>query len=966
MIQKIRVISTNPNDDLLSKSLLFEIRKNLKINSIKKIRTAKAYRLEGVTEKEALLLSQKLFSEKINQIFSINKSIFNKNYHSFEIAYKPGVMNPEVASIIASAKNLGINLISCDSSREYYFYGNATIKYLKDLIRKLNLLNTTVEHIVEKEPKTLIVRGSPGETSIISIRRVGDEKLMFLSKDKLFLNLSEMKVIQKYFNKLKRDPTDCELETIAQTWSEHSGHKTFKAKLFVDGKEKKPLIERLKNEALKHGKNIVSAFVDNSGVMDFYEGYAISAKGETHNSPSAIEPYGGAMTGTGGVFRDIVGTGQGGKTIISTDIFCLANPNLSPLLLPKGCLPPKYILKRVIKGVADYGNRMGIPTSNGSIHFHDDFRAKPTVLVGAYGIMPKKYAKRGKPKIGDVIVSIGGRVGRDGIHGATFSSGEMTDQTIIVNSQAVQIGNAIEEKRMFDAILEARDKDLIRAIQDCGGGGLSSAIGEIGEATGVSVELKNVLLKYQGLSPWEIWLSESQERMILAISKNNIKEFERICKKYNVEISILGTFDGSKKLKVYYNKKLVANLDMNFLHHGLPQRVLKTVCSNEKVPPFSGWNLEKQKVLMPQTQQQWISTLKKVLSHDNVCSKEPIVRLYDHTVQGTNILQPYGGEKMNGRNDAIVIRRLLVKPYGMVVSHGLNPILNRIDPYFGSIWAATEAISNYVAVGGDYKNASLINNYIWPFPDEESLWSLDKSVDAVCDFMSTLKMPVISGKDSLSSTYRKDNLVIKIPPVLCISVFGKIPDVKKTISSDFKKEDSVICLVGKPDFENMAGSTYLEILFNANNLTMKQFSNIPHIDLKLLPKILTVLNKTIKTGHILSCHDISEGGLITAIFEMCVGGNMGAQIHLPGGRMDSWKVERPDYFLFNETSGCFIVEVRNEKIAKKLFKNIPYLILGKTKKEKLITVKNKNKNLFGAGLDELKKACQEPMKKIFN
>ena len=958
MIQKIRVVSTNPNEDLLSKSLLSEIKENLKIKSIKQIRTSRVYRLEGATEKEALLLAEKLFYEKINQKFSINKPIFNNKFHVFEIAYKPGVMNPEVASIMKSATDLGIKLKSGDTSKEYYFLGNTSKKHLEEIIGKLKLFNNTVEHIVDKDPKTLIVKGKTGKTSVIPIRKINDEKLMLLSKDKLFLNLSEVKVIQKYFNKIKRDPTDCELETIAQTWSEHSGHKTFKAKLIVDGKEKKPLIERIKNEALKHSENIVSAFIDNSGVMDFYDGYAISGKGETHNSPSAIEPYGGAMTGSGGVFRDIVGTGLGGKTLVSTDIFCLANPDLSSSILPPGCLSPKYILKRVVKGVADYGNRMGIPTNNGSVHFHDDFRAKPTVLVGAYGILPKKYAKIGKPEIADIIVSIGGRVGRDGIHGATFSSGEMTDKTLSINSQAVQIGNAIEEKRTFDAIMEARDRNLIRAIQDCGGGGLSSAIGEMGKQTGVSVDLKNVLLKYQGLNPWEIWLSESQERMILAIPKDNIKEFGKICRKYNVEISILGTFDGSRKLKVHYNKKLVANLDMNFLHNGLPQRVMTAKRNfQSSVPDF---NLPK----IPKTQKDWIIVLKKILSHGNICSKEPIVRLYDHTVQGTNILQPYTGTEMDGPNDATIIRPLLDKPYGMVVSHGLNPVLNRIDPYWGSIWAATEAISNYTAIGGDYKNASLINNYIWPFPDEESLWSLDRSVDAVCDFMSTLKIPVISGKDSLSSTYRKNNLVIKIPPVLCISVFGKIPDVKKTISSDFKKTGSVILLVGKPDFENMRGSVYLDTLANVSNLAMKQFSNIPHVNLKLLPKTLSSVYNAIQTNKIFSCHDISEGGLFASIFEMCVGGDMGASISLDV-ILNRANNLRPDYILFNETSGCFIVEVENEKIAKSIFKNIPYQILGKTQKEKTIIVQQKNKKLFEEEVGTLKKIWQEPMRKIF-
>ncbi|MDO8639520.1 MAG: AIR synthase-related protein [bacterium] len=967
MIQTIRVTATNEKKDLLGLSLLSEIHSSLNINSVKKIKTSKVYRLEGITKIQAKKIAEKLFCESINQKYSINKNIANGQSRILEIAYKPGVMNPQVSSIIKSAKDLGINLLAADSSIQYSFYGKLTKEKAVQIISKLKLFNPLIEHIVEKEPQTLVIKGKAGKTEIILICTMSDEELMILSKDRLFLNLEEMKVIQSYFIKIKRDPTDCEVETLAQTWSEHSGHKTFKAKLIVDGKEKKPLIERIKKEALKHKKHIVSAFVDNSGVMDFYEGFAICGKAETHNSPSAIEPYGGAMTGSGGVFRDIVATGKGAKTIVSTDIFCLGPYDLPSTSLPPGCLPPDYILKRVIAAVRDYGNRMGIPTNNGSLHFHKDFRAKPTVLVGAYGILPKKIAKIGRPKKGDFIVSIGGRIGRDGIHGATFSSGEMTERTISVNAQAVQIGNAIEEKRMFDAILEARDQNLIRAIQDSGGGGLSSAVGEIGQQTGVTVHLENERLKYQGLSPWEIWLSESQERMILAIPKNKLKVFIDVCKKYNVETTVLGKFDGSKKLNVYYKKEKVCDLDMKFLHHGLPQRTMIAQKPNRHSSKRSASRIDSGQARMtaPSTQEEWVAVLKKILSHGNVCSKEAIGRLYDHSVQGTNALQPFSGEKLDGPNDAVVIRPLLNKPYGMIVSHGLNPVLNNIDPYWGSIWAGVEAISNYVAVGGNYKDASLINNYIWPFPDEESLWSLDKSVDAVCDFMKALKIPVISGKDSLSSTYRgADGTVIKIPPVLCISVFGKIKDVSKTISSDFKKPDSIIVIVGKMDYEAMGGSVYLD---NCHP-ELVSGSTVPHVDLKILSKVLTSIYNAIQTGNVLSCHDISEGGLITAIFEMCVGGNVGADIHLGwwrGNDLDSSEVKRPDYFLFNETSGCFVVEVENEKLAKQIFKGIPYKIIGETKKETSIIVKNNRKTLFESSIEPLKNTWKKPMSEIF-
>jgi phosphoribosylformylglycinamidine synthase II len=943
MIQVVRVSSINEKDDLKALSILGELKNSL----ITKVRTNRLYRLEGITKVQAKILAEKLFSEEINQNYSLDKPLINGKSQKIEIAYKPGVMNPEVTSIVKAAKDLGIKLVAADSSMEYHFFGKVPKDIIDGIVRKLSLLNNTVEYIVTKEPKTLLIAGKVGPTNVVLLRKMGDEELLSLSKDKLFLNLEEMKIIQSYFQKIKRDPTDCELETLAQTWSEHCAHKTFKAKLIVDGKNKEPLMSRLKKEALKHDRNIVSAFVDNSGVMEFYDGMSICGKVETHNSPCAIEPYGGAMTGSGGVFRDVLGTGQGAKTIASTDIFCFANPNLSDKQLPVGCLRPDYLLKRVVTGVRDYGNRMGIPTNNGSVHFHNDFRAKPTIIVGAYGIIPTKQAQKGQAKTGDVCVAMGGRTGRDGIHGATFSSAEMTDRTINVNSSAVQIGNAIEEKRMFDAIIEARDAGLIRAIQDCGAGGFSSAIGEMGEETGVKVDLASAPLKYQGLSPWEIWISEAQERMVVATAPKNLKKLLAIFKKYNVETSILGKFDKSKKLRVYYGKKLVCDLEMEFLHHGLPQRTMKatkpTVKSQKEIAPKA-----------PKTQNDWIKVLGKVLSHGNICSKEPIIRMYDHSVQGTNDMQSYSGELLDGPNDAVVLRPFLNKKYGMLISHGLNPVLNRVDPYYGSLWAIAEAVSNYVASGGDFRQASLINNYIWPFPDEESLWTLERSVNAVVDAMKILKIPVISGKDSLSSTYRsKDGKVIKIPEVLCMSVFGKIPDTTKTMTADFKKENSVICLVGKPDYAGMAGSVYYD--------TQKLLGlNLPKVDLRLLAKIAIIIYRNLQTNKILSIHDISEGGLITAIFEMCVGGNMGVGLNL-----SKIKNDRIDYVLFNETAGSFVVEVENEKVARQVFKNIPFAIIGKTRTEQIITVQNNKQTLFSANLEALKKSWQKPMRNMF-
>ena len=942
MIYEIKV-SAKDEIDPKGQDLLAEIKRTFKISSVKNIRTAKVYRLEGISRGKAEIFTKTALVESIDHDYTLNRPIYKNTNALVEVAYKPGVMNPEVASIIKAAKDLGINLKAADSSWLYAFFGQLSKKQLEQIVNRL-LVNKTIEHIVAKSPKTLLISGKSSNAKNIPIRKLNDEQLLDLSHDRLFLNLEEIKIIQSYFQKIGRDPTDCEVEVLAQTWSEHCVHKTFKAKVIIDGKVKKPFIERIKETAKNNKKIIVSAFDDNSGVIDFYDGYAINGKVETHNSPSAIEPYGGAMTGSGGVFRDILGTGKGAKPIASTNIFCFAPPDLAAKELPPGCLPPDYLLRKVVYGVRDYGNRVGIPTNNGSIHFHKDFRAKPTVAVGSFGILPKKFSKKGQPKIGDLVVTIGGATGRDGVHGATFSSAEMTHKTGEVLGSAVQIGNAIEEKRIIDAVLALRDNNLIRAITDCGAGGYSSAIGEMGKSIGVQVYIEKIPLKYSGLFPWEIFVSESQERMVLAVDPKNKSRVLKICKLYNVPAQIVGKFNGSKHLKVVYKKQIVCNLPMKFLHDGLPQRTMIGKLSSQKIkekPPKISSSLE--------------SIWQKIMSHPNVASKESIVRMYDHNVQGTAALHPFGGVNYDAPNDGAIMRPILKKPYGLVISHGLNPALNKIDSYNGSIWAIVEAVSNYVAIGGDIKDAALIDNFIWPFPDEESLADLDLAVDACVDLANRLNMSFISGKDSLSSTYRyPDDKILKIPPVLLISVFGKIANVSKTVSSDFKKIGSTIVQVGKPDTKNLGGSTYFGVTDSTGNL--------PEIDLKNLNMVFASITAGIKSGQIMSCHDISEGGLAASLAEMCFGADFGAEINL--SKLS--KGSRADYIFFSETAGTFLVEVENEKIAKKLFSAVPHSLIGKTTYDKSIRVSQDSKNLCTLSLSKLREAWQKPMKEIFH
>jgi phosphoribosylformylglycinamidine synthase len=916
------------------------------------IETTRIYRLEGVSDEEAAILSEAVLVDPISQS-SPKESAQTSDKIKVEVAYKPGVMNPEAESIIKAANDLGIRPIAADSSTEYRFSGDLSNEQVDQIVGGL-LVNDTVQHVVAHPPETLVHDGVPGPVEEVPVRSASDKELEELSKDKLFLSTDEMRAIQGHFRKLDREPTDCELEIIAASWSEHCGHKTFNATIeLADGQTKDPLFKRIKDTAREHfGDRVLSAFHDNSGVIRFYDGQAICGKVETHNSPSAIEPYGGAMTGSGGVFRDIVGTGQGAKNIISTDMFCLAPPDLEDSALPPGTLRPDYLQRRVVQGVRDYGNRMGIPTANGSLHFHEDFRAKPTVIVGAYGIQPEEYSQKGEPQVGDLVVSLGGRTGRDGIHGATFSSGEMTDRTASVNSSAVQIGNAIEEKRTFDAIIEARDSDCIRAITDCGAAGFSSAIGEMGEDIGVTVDISRAPLKYEGLAPWEVFLSESQERMVIAVPPEQIDQFTKICEKFNVESAVLGEFDGSHTLTVNYGEQNVAELEYDFLKNGLPNRVMKANWTQEAIEEIVPKS--------PETPEEWRKVLLGVMSHGNVCSKQPIVNQYDHGVQGGNIVNPFGGKTEEGPNDALVVRPMLGKPYGVVQSHGMNPILNRLDPYQGSQWAIAEAMANYVAVGGDPDKAALINNFIWPFPDEQEMGSLDKSVDAITDMMDELELPVISGKDSLSSTYRgKDGEVIKIPPVLCMSAFGPIPDVDKTMTADIKMPGKTkLVLVGHQS-QNMGGSTYYDVAGG-------QSGKVPEISGKDLRKTLQTVHKAMRSGRVQSCHDVSEGGIAGAVSEMCFGGDSGARVWVPEKHKDN-----PENFLFNETAGQFVIEVDmiNHENISQLFEGVPTTVIGVTSVRKRLefeaNVGFNYKNLFDITISEAKDAWQRPTKELF-
>lgn len=903
------------------------------------VSTARVFYVEGLNDADAQRLSAEL-ADPITEELGTGLRTDWHNPRNVEKAFLPGVMNPEAQSLEAAAGFLGIAPRAVDSATEYHFSESIDPEVIDWVVSSL-VINKTVQHVRRHCPETLVITGEPGPIESIPIRDLDEVGLRKVAEqNNTFLDAAEQRTMQEYFRRIGREPTDAELHAIAARWSEHCGHKTFNAKIFVDGVEKKPLFTRIKETAGHYfDEDLLSAFEDNAGVFRFYDGTAINLKLETHNSPSAIEPYGGAMTGSGGVFRDILGTGQGAQNILSLDIRCLGPLDLLPDQVPPNCFHPVYMQRRTTDGIRDYGNRMGIPTADAELYYHPDFRGKPVIMVGAAGILPERYAQKGHPEFGDLVVTIGGRTGRDGIHGATFSSGSMTAETATVHSSAVQIGNAIEEKKMSDAILEARDTDCIRALTDCGAAGFSSAIGEMSEEIGVQVDIIKASLKYQGLEPWEIWLSESQERMVAAIIPDKYEEFAAICCKHGVEIAALGTFGtpkGEPSLNVTYDGQQLIDLNYDFLKNGLAQREM---VANWQAPAISESLVEVK---------DWGSLLKLVLGHRNIQSIESTVRQYDHEVQAKMVVKPFTGVHQDMPNRAAVMRPLMGKPYGVVEAHGLNPVLNNIDPYKGSLWAIAEAMSKYVAVGGDPDKAYLSNNFVTAIPDEHVMGVLDKMVEAIEEGMHALKRPVFTGKDSLSARYiEKDEEgnvtnVIDVPPVLTITAIGKIPDIAKTVTADIKKLGSTLVLVGNPDYTGMGGS----VLYDLAGATS---ARVPKVDMEQLPQTLRTTHKAIQSGQVLACRALGRGGLFTAVSEMAFGGDCGVELAFDTNA----DVDRQ---LLNETTGCFVVEVADEAEAAQLFAQVPYQIIGKSLAQKSIKANRDGKELFDEELYELKAA----------
>ena len=786
---------------------------------------------------------------------------------------------------------------------------------------------------------------------IIPIQNANNTELLRISQNGLLsLNLTEMQAIQSHFAGLGRDPTDVEIETLAQTWSEHCVHKTFRGLIEYTENEKQPITINglLKTTIVQVTEELnkswcVSVFEDNAGIIEFDNEHNIVFKVETHNHPSAIEPYGGAGTGIGGVIRDSLGTGLGAKPILNTNVFCFGLPSLDYNQLPKGTLHPKRVFKGVVSGVRDYGNRMGIPTANGAILFDYRYTGNPLVYCGNVGIIPADRCQK-KVELGDAIVVIGGKTGRDGIHGATFSSLELDDSSENLGS-VVQIGNPIVEKKITDVLIQARDLNLYNCITDCGAGGLSSAIGEMGSDVGAEVYLDDVSLKYEGLAPWEIWLSEAQERMVISIPLHNLDPFLEICQAESVEATVLGKFTDTKQLQIHYDSQIVADLSMDFLHHGIP-RITKQAVWKKPIHPNP--NFERPKDLT--------EILHNILACPNVASKEWVIRQYDHEVQGGMVIKPLVGIENDGPSDACVTLPVLGSKKGVVIANGINPLFGDIDPYHMAASAIDEAIRNVISVGGRFDRVALLDNFSWGNPDKpDRLGGLVRAAQACYDIALAYSTPFISGKDSLYNEYHDTSTgdQLAIPGTLLISAISVIDDVDKAITMDAKSPGNLIYVIGKT-YDEIGGSHYTAIHNFVGN-------SVPVVRPETGKRIIQSLNHAIDQRLIRSCHDCSEGGIGVACAEMAFAGGFGMNLDLSNVPRSN-QTNADELILFSESNSRFIAEIspKNQKEFEHALIGVPFNVIGQVTegKEFIINGMTTGEKIVDTTIDQLKASWQ--------
>jgi len=826
---------------------------------------------------------------------------------------KAGVTDPAAESAQEACGLLGLRPAAVRSVRKYWLPAIAAADADR-LAWKLLASEAIHDVVIGPLPHRTLAGGRPWSFAQESVRLEGldDAALERLSRERcLALSAAELTAVRDHFQSVGRDPYEIELETIAQTWSEHCCHKTLGSPIDHVGPAGAVRYDNLLKETVfaatrevrrRLGADdwCVSVFRDNSGVVRFDGDHDICVKVETHNHPSAIEPYGGAATGLGGVIRDVLGTGLGAKPIANLDVFCVGPVDTPAADLPPGVIPPRRLLAGVVAGVRDYGNRMGIPTIAGAVAYDPGYIGNPLVFCGTVGIMPRHSADAAV-QTGDLVVVAGGRTGRDGIHGATFSSIELSSDSESQSGGAVQIGHAIHEKMLADFVLEASRQRLFHAITDCGAGGLSSAVGEMAATLGAEVDLDRVPLKYDGLSATEAWISEAQERMVLAVAPADWEKLARIAADEGVEATAIGTFTGSGRLVLRWEGRTAGELDCHFLHEGRPRRRL----ASRYVPPptaATAWTARADEPLA--------ACLLDLLAAPDVASKEWIIRQYDHEVQGASIVKPLLGPG-EGPADGTVIRGVLGRDRGIVLGVGLRHRLGTLDPYQMAAGGIVEAIANCIAAGADPARIALLDNFCWgDCRREESLGTLVEACRACHDIAIAFAAPFVSGKDSLNNVFAWTDASGKhhersIPPTLLATAMGQVDDVRRCTTPDLKQPGNRLAVVGLSQ-DDLAGSQ-LELVGRVRG------GRVPQVDVAACRTAFLAVAAAQRDGLVAACHDVSDGGILTAVAEMAIGGGTGARVELAAAPLAAGESLAPAHrdlvIAFTETPGRFVCEV---------------------------------------------------------
>ncbi len=924
------------------------------------------------TEKEFHTIGSAVINP-VTQTFFV-KTKQNKNYYlngknfswAIEIGFLPGVTD----NVSHTVKELIQDLLKRDFSAEEGVYtsqitfieGKLTEKEVRTIAE--SLYNPLIQRVHIKNYASFVTDGGMDiivprvkltQTPTISEvnLEIPDDELTKIGKSgisnsdgtrrgPLALSLTSMKAIRDHYRTLKRNPTDIELESIAQTWSEHCKHTIFANPLdeITDGLFK-TCIKRATEEIRKSkGEKdfCVSVFTDNSGGIVFDDDFLVTHKAETHNSPSALDPFGGAVTGIVGVNRDALGFGLGAKPVANYYGFCFADPRIdSPLYkgpnFTQKMLSSKRIMEGVIEGVNAGGNQSGIPTPQGFLYFEERYRGKPLVFVGTIGLIPRKIQGKlshiKKAQVGDYIVMIGGRVGKDGIHGATFSSEAMDSGS---PATAVQIGDPITQKKLSDALVkEARDLLLYTSITDNGAGGLSCSVAEMAkESNGCFVELEKVPLKYPGLEPWEIWISESQERMTLSLPKKNWKQFKHLMDQRGVETTIIGTFTDSGKCVVQYGGKEIMNLDLEFLHNGLPKiPMISTYTPAQHTEP----NIPMEKDLT--------KSIHMMVSRLNIASYSFISQQYDYVVQANSVLPPLQGRgQINA--DTSVFRPVLSSKKGVIVSQGFYPSYSDIDTYHMAASSIDTAVRNAVASGGNPDYMAILDNFCWcSSNDPERLGQLKRAAKACYDYAVIYQTPYISGKDSMFNDFKGydkegNPITISIPPTLLISSIGVVDDIMKVVSLDVKNAGDLVYVLGET-FDELGASEYFAL---RGEEMRKKFigNNVPQVRPGKNNKLYHTVYQLIEKGLLSSSISIGRGGLAVALAKTAMGGMLGISVslqNLPGN------VSRSDYALYSESQGRILVTInpKNKTVFEKLLQGNSFALIGTVTKNTEFVVK---------------------------